>query len=148
VLAAGEAWPDAAPEADRRTLAAGFALEPHRVAVKPRTIEAFVNDTARGLVREVRRGNSCESHWGEHRGVLLDYWLYRRDTQRQSHSTTSARCKVVPRLGHPGAHENKPFDTFTVEHSPATSCRPHARSRWHAVRATITTNEGGIIDEE
>lgn len=139
-----------AAEADQRTLARRLSLDLTGLPPEPALVEEFVNDKdAKAYERFVDR--LLESpQWGEHRGR---YWL---DAARYADThgihfdnyreIWAYRDWVIGAL-----NQNMPFDQFTIEQL-AGDLLPNASLEQQIatgfVRCNITTNEGGIIDEE
>ena len=141
-----------APEADRRTLARRLSLDLTGLPPEPALVEAFVNDKSAERVREARRSSCWQSpHWGEHRGR---YWL---DAARYAdthgiHFDNYREIWAYRDWVINAFNQNMPFDQFTIEQLagdllPNADARS-ARSPSGFNRCNITTNEGGIIDEE
>jgi hypothetical protein len=139
-----------APEADRRTLARRVTLDLTGLPPEPADVEAFVNDTAADAYERFVDRVLTSSRWGEHRGR---YWL---DLARYADSNGihfdnyremwSYREWVIKAF-----NRNMPFDQFTVEQLagdllPDRTLDQLVGSGFN--RCNMTTNEGGIIDEE
>ena len=139
-----------APEADRRTLARRLALDLTGLPPEPADVEAFVNDTAADWYEKYVEKLLASPHWGEHRGrYWLDYARY-ADTHGihfdNFREMWSYRDWVIRAL-----NANKPFDQFTVEQLAGDLLPNRTLDQQVATgfnRCNITTNEGGIIDEE
>ncbi|MDX1948471.1 MAG: DUF1553 domain-containing protein [Pirellulaceae bacterium] len=139
-----------APEADRRTLARRLSLDLTGLPPTPEVVEAFVNDTADNAYEKLVDKLLESPQWGEHRGR---YWL---DAARYADThgihfdnyreMWSYREWVIGAL-----NRNLPFDQFTIEQL-AGDLLPNATLEQKVAsgfnRCNITTNEGGIIDEE
>jgi hypothetical protein len=139
-----------APEADRRTLARRLSLDLIGLPPKPEEVEAFVNDKSPDYYEKYVDKLMASPHWGEHRGR---YWL---DAARYADThgihfdnyreIWSYRDWVINAF-----NQNMPFDRFTVEQL-AGDLLPHPTLDQLIAtgfnRCNITTNEGGIIDEE
>jgi hypothetical protein len=139
-----------APEADRRTLARRLSLDLTGLPPKPEDVEAFVNDKSPDYYEKYVDKLMDSPHWGEHRGR---YWL---DAARYADThgihfdnyreIWSYRDWVIKAF-----NQNMPFDRFTVEQL-AGDLLPHPTLDQLIAtgfdRCNITTNEGGIIDEE
>jgi hypothetical protein len=139
-----------APEADRRTLARRASLDLVGLPPRPEQVERFVDDTRANAyecyVDELLRS----PHWGEHRGrYWLDYARY-ADTHGihfdNYREMWSYRDWVISAF-----NQNMPYDQFTIENL-AGDLLPNAtmdqRIGSGFNRCNMTTNEGGIIDEE
>jgi hypothetical protein len=139
-----------APEADRRTLARRLSLDLTGLPPAPAEVEAFVKDKrADAYERYVDR--LLESpHWGEHRGR---YWL---DAARYAdthgiHFDNFREIWTYRDWVIAAFNQNKPFDRFSIEQLagdllPRPTIDQRVASGFN--RCNITTNEGGIIDEE
>jgi hypothetical protein len=139
-----------APEADRRTLARRLSLDLTGLPPEPALVEAFVKDTAPDAYELLVDRLMATPQWGEHRGR---YWL---DAARYADTHgihfDNYRENWAFRDWVIGAfNRNLPFDEFTVEQL-AGDLLPGARLDQQVAsgfnRCNITTNEGGIIDEE
>jgi len=139
-----------AEEADRRTLARRLSLDITGLPPGPVAVDAFVNDSSPEYY-----GNYVDSllesdRWGEHRGRhWLDYARYgdthgiHFDNYREM---WSYRDWVIDAF-----NRNVPFDQFTIEQLagdllPTPTLEQKIATGFN--RCNITTNEGGIIDEE
>ncbi len=139
-----------APEADRRTLARRVSLDLTGLPPDPRDVEAFVSDTAPDAYEKLVDKFLASRHWGEHRGR---YWL---DAARYADTHgihfDNFREMWAYRDWVIGAfNRNVPFDRFTIEQLagdllPDRTLEQQVASGFN--RCNITTNEGGIIDEE
>ncbi len=139
-----------AQQADRQTLARRLSLDLTGLPPTPQQVAALVNDTSpRAYERYVDSLLESE-HWGEHRGrYWLDYARY-ADTHGihfdNFREMWSYRDWVIQSFNH-----NMPFDQFTIENLagdllPGASLDQQIGSGFN--RCNMTTNEGGIIDEE
>ena len=151
VLAALEARGlEPAPEADRATLARRASLDLTGLPPAPDAVHAFVNDPAPDAYEKYVDTLLASPAWGEHRArYWLDYARYADthgihfDNYREMWSYRAWLIKAF--------NQNMPFDQFTIE-SLAGDLLPQATldqqiaSGFH--RCNMTTNEGGIIDEE
>ena len=139
-----------AEEADRRTLARRLSLDLTGLPPEVAAVEAFVNDKSPEFYERYVDSLLESTRWGEHRGR---YWLdYARfadthgihfDNYREM---WSYRDWVINAF-----NRNMPFDEFTIEQLagdllPSASMDQQIASGFN--RCNITTNEGGIIDEE
>ncbi|MCP5118505.1 MAG: DUF1549 domain-containing protein, partial [bacterium] len=139
-----------APEADRRTLIRRVSLDLTGLPPDPRDVEAFVNDAAPDAYERLVDRLLASSAYGEHRAR---YWL---DAARYADThglhIDNYREMWPYRDWVIGAfNRNLPFDRFTVEQlagdlleNPTTD--QLIASGFH--RCNITTNEGGVIDDE
>ena len=139
-----------APEADRRTLVRRLSLDLTGLPPSPSVVEAFVSDESPHAYETLVDQLMHSKHWGEHRGR---YWL---DAARYADThgihfdnyreMWSYRDWVIGAL-----NRNLPFDQFTIEQL-AGDLLPNATLDQQIAsgfnRCNITTNEGGIIDEE
>jgi len=139
-----------APEADRRTLARRLSLDLTGLPPEPELVEAFVNDKADNAYEKVVDKLMEMPQWGEHRGrAWLDVARY-ADTHGihfdNYREIWAYRDWVINAF-----NRNQPFDQFVVEQL-AGDLLPGAtldqKIATGFVRCNITTNEGGIIDEE
>ncbi len=139
-----------APEADRRTLARRLSLDLTGLPPEPALVEAFVKDGAPDAYEELVDRLMATPQWGEHRGR---YWL---DAARYGDThgihidnyreIWSYRDWVINAF-----NRNLPFDTFTTEQLagdllPGATLEQKIASGFN--RCNITTNEGGLIEEE
>ncbi|MFN7139703.1 MAG: DUF1549 domain-containing protein, partial [Limisphaerales bacterium] len=139
-----------APEADRRTLARRLSLDLIGLPPDPQEVEAFVKDKSPNAYEKYVDKLLSSPHWGEHRGR---YWLdaarygdthgIHFDNHREM---WSYRDWVINAL-----NENLPFDQFTIEQLagdllPNPTLEQKIATGFN--RNNITSNEGGIIDEE
>ncbi len=139
-----------APEADRRAIARRASLDVTGLPPEPAWVEKFVNDTESGAYERYLTFLFSQPSWGEHRGRhWLDYARY-ADTHGIHFDNFrlmwAYRDWVIKAF-----NDNKPFDQFSIEQlagdlleSPTLDQR--IATGFH--RCNITTNEGGIIDEE
>jgi cytochrome c553 len=139
-----------APEADRRTLARRLSLDLTGLPPTPADVEAFVKDQSPNYYEAFVDKLMATPQWGEHRGR---YWL---DAARYADThgihfdnyreNWAYRDWVIRAF-----NENKPFDAFTTEQL-AGDLLPNATLDQKVAtgfnRSHITTNEGGLIDEE
>jgi hypothetical protein len=139
-----------APEADRRTLARRLALDLTGLPPDSADVEAFVNDTSADWYEKYVDKLLASPHWGEHRGrYWLDYARY-ADTHGihfdNFREVWSYRDWVIKAF-----NQNMPFDRFTIEQLAGDLLPDRTLDQQIATgfsRCNITTNEGGIIDEE
>lgn len=139
-----------APEADRRTLARRVSLDLTGLPPAPELVERFVNDKSPDAYEKLVDELLKSPHWGEHRGrYWLDYARY-ADTHGihfdNYREMWSYRDWVINAF-----NQNMPYDQFTIE-SLAGDLLPNATLSQKLGsgfnRCNMTTNEGGIIDEE
>jgi hypothetical protein len=147
-----------APEADRHRLARRAALDVTGLPPDPALVEAFVNDPAPDAYERFVDRLLARAEWGEHRGRhWLDYARY-ADTHGihfdNFREMWSYRQWVIDAF-----NRNEPFDRFTLlqlagdllpaaEAGPGPEALLDARIGSGFNRCNMTTNEGGIIDEE
>jgi hypothetical protein len=139
-----------APEADRRTLARRLSLDLTGLPPGPDEVEAFVNDRSPDYYEKYVDALMASPHWGEHRGRFwLDYARY-ADTHGihfdNMREMWSYRDWVIGAF-----NRNVPFDQFTTEQLAGDLLPNPTMDQRVATgfnRCNITTNEGGIIDEE
>jgi uncharacterized protein DUF1553/uncharacterized protein DUF1549/concanavalin A-like lectin/glucanase superfamily protein/cytochrome c len=139
-----------APEADRRTMARRLSLDLTGLPPAPADVEAFVNDPSADAYEKLVDRLLQSPHWGEHRGR---YWL---DAARYADThgihfdnyreMWSYRDWVIGAF-----NQNLPFDRFTIEQLagdllPNRTLEQQIASGFN--RCNITSNEGGLIDEE
>jgi hypothetical protein len=139
-----------APEADRRTLARRLCLDLTGLPPDPALVEAFVSDTRPDAYEQLVDRLMATPEWGEHRAR---YWL---DAARYADTHgihfDNYRENWAYRDWVIGAfNRNLPFDEFTIEQLagdllPGATLQQQVASGFN--RCNITTNEGGIIDEE
>ncbi len=139
-----------AVEADRLTLARRVSLDITGLPPTPEVVEAFVNDQSPDAYEKLVDSLLASPTWGEHRGR---YW---RDYARYADShgihfdnfreMLAYRDWVIKAFS-----QNMPFDQFTIENL-AGDLLPNATLDQQVAsgfnRCNMTTNEGGIIDEE
>jgi mono/diheme cytochrome c family protein len=141
---------DAAPEADRRTLARRLSLDLTGLPPEPELVEEFVNDRSSDAYEKLVDKLLESTQWGEHRAR---YWL---DAARYADThgihfdnyreMWSYRDWVINAF-----NANMPFDQFTIENLagdliPNATLDQKIASGFN--RCNITTNEGGVIPEE
>ncbi|CAN5563826.1 DUF1553 domain-containing protein [soil metagenome] len=139
-----------AAEADRRTLARRLSLDLTGLPPEPDAVDAFVKDTSKDWYEKYVDKLMATPQWGEHRGR---YWL---DAARYADThgihfdnyreMWSYREWVINAF-----NRNEKFDQFTLDQL-AGDLLPNATLDQKVAtgfnRCNITTNEGGIIDEE
>jgi cytochrome c553 len=139
-----------AAEADRRTLARRVCLDLTGLPPTPEQVAAFVNDSSPDAYEQYVDRLLKAEQWGEHRGrYWLDYARY-ADTHGihfdNYREMWSYRDWVISAFNH-----NMPYDEFTIvslagdllEGATLDQIVGSGFNRCH-----MTTNEGGIIDEE
>jgi mono/diheme cytochrome c family protein len=138
------------PEADRRTLIRRVTLDLTGLPPTPEEVEAFVRDESKGAYEALVERLLARPGYGEHRAR---YWLdavryadthgYHFDNYR---SIWPYRDWVIKAF-----NANRPFDQFTREQI-AGDMLPKAtqdqRIATGYIRAGMSTNEGGTIEEE
>ena len=139
-----------APEADRRTLARRLSLDLTGLPPAPKLVDDFVNDASPGAYERLVDELLQSKHWGEHRGR---YWL---DAARYAdthgiHFDNYRENWAYRQWVIEAFNRNLPFDQFTIEQLggdllPNATLEQQIASGFN--RCNITTNEGGIIDEE
>lgn len=139
-----------AVEADRRTLARRVSLDITGLPPTPEVVDIFVNDDSPNAYEKLVDSLLASSQWGEHRGrYWLDYARYADshglhfDNFREMWAYRDWVIKAF--------NQNMPFDEFTIENL-AGDLLPNATLEQQVAsgfnRCNMTTNEGGIIDEE
>ncbi len=139
-----------APAADLRNLVRRVSLDLTGLPPTPQEIDEVQNDPNPDRYERYVDSILQRETWGEHRGR---YWLdYARfgdthgihfDNFREMHSYRDWVIKAF--------NDNMPFDQFTIEQLagdllPNATTDQKIATGFH--RCNITTNEGGIIDEE
>ncbi|MCA9096582.1 MAG: DUF1549 domain-containing protein, partial [Planctomycetaceae bacterium] len=139
-----------APEADRRTLARRVSLDLTGLPPSPDLVESFVNDSNPDAYEKLVDTLLESESWGEHRGrYWLDYARY-ADTHGihfdNFREMWTYRDWVIKAF-----NQNMHYDEFTIE-SLAGDLLPNPTQDQLIAsgfnRCNMTTNEGGIIDEE
>lgn len=139
-----------APEADKRTLARRASLDVTGLPPNPADVDAFVNDPAPDAYEKYLDKLFQSKQWGEHRAR---YWL---DAARYAdthgiHFDNYREIWAYRDWVIKAYNRNMPFDQFTIEQL-AGDLLPNATLDQRIAsgfnRCNITTNEGGIIDEE
>lgn len=139
-----------APPADRRTLARRVSLDLTGLPPSPEVVEAFVNDERPDAYEKLVDSLLASPAWGEHRArYWMDYARY-ADTHGihfdNYREMWSYREWVIQAF-----NTNMTFDQFTIENL-AGDLLPNATLDQQIAsgfnRCNMTTNEGGIIDEE
>jgi cytochrome c553 len=147
-----------APEADRRVLARRVSLDLTGLPPAPAIVDAFVADPYPDAYERLVDSLLGSLEWGEHRGRhWLDYSRY-ADTHG-IHFDNYREMWTYRQWVVNAFNRNMPFDRFTIlqlagdlvnDHGPNASPEQildaKVASGFH--RCNMTTNEGGIIDEE
>jgi hypothetical protein len=146
-----------APEADRRTLARRAALDVTGLPPDPAAVEAFVTDSRPDAYERYLDTLFASPAWGEHRGRhWLDYARY-ADTHG-IHFDNEREMWTFRQWVIEAFNGNMPFDRFTElqlagdladlgpDAHPDAVLEARIGSGFN--RCNMTTNEGGIIDEE
>jgi len=139
-----------APEADRRTLARRLSLDLVGLPPDPELVEAFVRNPSPRAYEELVQTLLDSPHWGEHRGR---YWL---DAARYAdthgiHFDNYREIWAYRDWVIDAFNRNLPFDQFVIEQLAGDLLPQPTLEQKIATgfcRCNITTNEGGIIDEE
>ncbi|MBI1347892.1 DUF1553 domain-containing protein [bacterium] len=139
-----------APEADRRTLARRLSLDLTGMPPAPELVEAFVADGSADAYEKLVDLLMQKPQWGEHRAR---YWL---DAARYAdthgiHFDNYREMWIYRDWVINAFNQNQPFDQFTIEQLagdllPSPTLDQKIATGFN--RCNITTNEGGIIDEE
>ena len=139
-----------APEADRRTLARRLSLDMIGLPPEPELVEAFVKDKSPDAYEKLVDHLMASKHWGEHRGR---YWL---DAARYAdthgiHFDNYREMWSYRDWVFNAFNTNMPFSQFTIEQLagdllPKATMEQQTASGFN--RSHITSNEGGLIDEE
>lgn len=137
-------------EADRRTLARRVSFDLIGLPPAPEWVEEFVNDTREDAYERLVDRLMESVHWGEHRAR---YWL---DIARyaDTHGIHFDNYREI--WGYRdwvinAFNRNLPFDQFSLEQLAGDLLPEPTDDQLIATgfnRANMTTNEGGIIDEE
>ncbi len=139
-----------APEADRRTLARRASLDVTGLPPDPTLVEAFVADKSPDAYDKYLDQLFAQEGWGEHRArYWLDYARY-ADTHGihfdNFREIWAYRDWVIATF-----NRNLPFDQFSIEQLAGDMLPEPTLDQQIATgfnRCNMTTNEGGIIDEE
>jgi len=139
-----------AAEADRRTLARRVSFDITGLPPKLELVESFVKDASPHAYETLVDTLLASPSWGEHRGrYWLDYARY-ADTHGihfdNYREIWAYRDWVIRAFS-----QNMPYDQFTIENLagdllPGATLDQKIASGFN--RCNMTTNEGGIIDEE
>ena len=138
------------PEADRRTLTRRVSLDLTGLPPKPEMVEAFVNDKSRDAYEKYVDRLLDSPHWGEHRAR---YWL---DAARYAdthgiHFDNYREMWAYRDWVIQAFNQNQPFDQFTIDQLagdllPNRTVENQVATGFN--RCNMSSNEGGIIDEE
>ncbi len=139
-----------APEADRRTLARRLSLDLTGLPPAPEELEAFVRDESPDAYEKLIDRWMAKPAWGEHRAR---YWL---DAARYAdthglHIDNYREMWPYRDWVIESFNRNQPFDEFTVEQIAGDLLENPTREQLIATgfhRCNVTTNEGGVIDDE
>jgi cytochrome c553 len=146
-----------APEADRRALARRVALDVTGLPPEPAVVEAFVADTRPDAYEQLVDQLLARPEWGEHRGRhWLDYARY-ADTHG-IHFDNYREMWTYRQWVVNAFNRNLPFDQFTIQQLAGDLVARELEASHDEIldariasgfnRCHMTTNEGGIIDEE
>jgi cytochrome c553 len=147
-----------ASEADRRTLARRLSLDLTGLPPEPAIVEAFVADPHPDAYDRLVDTMLASLEWGEHRGRhWLDYARY-ADTHG-IHFDNFREMWTYRQWVVNAFNRNMPFDQFTILQLAGDLVTDHGRTATPEQildnriasgfnRCNMTTNEGGIIDEE
>lgn len=139
-----------APEADPRTLARRVSLDLTGLPPESELVEAFVKNKSSDAYEKLVDQLMASKHWGEHRGR---YWL---DAARYAdthgiHFDNFREMWTYRDWVFNAFNVNMPFSQFTTEQLagdllPNRTLDQQVASGFN--RSHITSNEGGLIDEE
>ena len=147
-----------AEEADRRTLARRLSYDLTGLPPEPSVVEAFVLDPHADAYERLVDAFLTKLEWGEHRGRhWLDYARY-ADTHG-IHFDNYREMWTYRQWVINAFNRNMPFDQFTIlqlagdllaDHGPDATPDQILDNKIATGfnRCNMTTNEGGIIDEE
>jgi len=139
-----------AAEADRRTLARRVALDATGLPPEPAEVEAFVKDTRPDAYERYVDKMLASVHYGEHRAR---YWL---DAARYAdthglHVDNYREMWLYRDWVIQAYNKNLRFDEFTRDQLAGDLIPNRTKEQWIASgfhRNNVTTNEGGVIEEE
>ena len=139
-----------APEADRRTLIRRVSLDLTGLPPEPEQVEAFVADTAPDAYEKLVDKLLDSPAYGEHRAR---YWLdaARYGDTHGLHIDNYREIWPYRDWVIKAFNRNEPFDQFTIEQVAGDLLPNPTRDQLVATgfhRCNITTNEGGVIEEE
>ena len=137
-------------EADRRTLIRRASFDLIGLPPTPAEIEAFVNDQSPNAYEKVVDRLLASPQWGEHRGR---YWLdaARYGDTHGIHFDNFREMWTYRDYVINAFNKNMPFDQFTIEQLAGDLLPNATRDQKIASgfnRCNITSNEGGLIEEE
>jgi cytochrome c553 len=147
-----------ADEAHRRTLARRLALDLTGLPPEPAIVDAFVADPHPDAYDRLVDSMLASLEWGEHRGRhWLDYARY-ADTHG-IHFDNYREMWTYRQWVISAFNRNMPFDQFTILQLAGDLVTDHGQAAMPEQildnriasgfnRCNMTTNEGGIIDEE
>ncbi|XZE51400.1 DUF1553 domain-containing protein [Planctomycetaceae bacterium SH139] len=139
-----------APQADRHTLARRLALDLTGLPPTPQQVARFVDDPSPDYYLNYVNRLLDSPQWGEHRGRFwLDYARY-ADTHG-IHFDNFREIWAYRNWVINAFNQNQPFDQFSIEQLAGDLLPNPSLDQLIATgfnRCNITTNEGGIIDEE
>ena len=146
-----------AAEADRRTLVRRVSLDITGLPPDPAVVEAFVADTRPDAYEQLVDQLLAAPEWGEHRGRhWLDYARY-ADTHG-IHFDNYREMWTYRQWVVDAFNRNLPFDQFTILQLAGDLVAKESAGSLDDIlerqiasgfnRCNITTNEGGVIDEE
>ena len=139
-----------APEANRRTLIRRLALDLTGLPPTPAEVESFVNDQDPQAYEKRVDEYMSRPSWGEHRGR---YWL---DAARYAdthglHIDNYREMWAYRDWVINAFNRNLGFDQFTIDQLAGDLLPNPTRGQLIATgfhRSNVTTNEGGVIEEE
>ncbi len=139
-----------APAADRRTLARRAALDIIGLPPEPADVEAFLKDTRPDAYERYLDKLLASPHYGEHRGR---YWL---DAARYAdthglHIDNYREMWLYRDWVIQAFNRNQRFDQFTRDQLAGDLLPNRTPEQWIASgfhRNNVTTNEGGVIEDE
>lgn len=139
-----------APEADRRTLARRAALDLTGLPPTPAEVEAFVNDDSPDAYERYIDRMASKPSYGEHRAR---YWLdaARYGDTHGLHIDNYREMWPYRDWVINAFNRDMSFDQFTIEQLAGDMLPNPTQDQIVATgfqRCNITTNEGGVIDEE
>jgi Protein of unknown function (DUF1553)/Protein of unknown function (DUF1549)/Planctomycete cytochrome C/Concanavalin A-like lectin/glucanases superfamily len=137
-------------EADRRTLIRRVTLDLTGLLPTPEEVESFVADQSPDAYEKVVDRLLASPRWGEHRGR---YWLdvARYGDTHGIHFDNYREMWTYREWVINAFNKNMPFDEFTIENLAGDLIPNATRDQMTGSgfnRCNITSNEGGLIDEE
>ncbi len=138
------------PEADKRTLIRRVSLDLIGLPPTREEVDAFVKDPSPGAYEKVVNRLLASPQWGEHRGR---YWLdaARYGDTHGIHFDNFREMWTYRDWVINAFNANMRFDQFTIEQLAGDLLPNATRDQKVASgfnRCNITSNEGGLIDEE